>query len=100
MGEDIFIGDLQKEISKMDGVINLVYLKVFNKVGNGYSDDYITQQLIDPTACANDYEETQINFENEIDLRQSDYMLFSEANSMFEVKNKASDIVVEVMTRT
>ena len=100
MGEDIFIGDLQKEISKMDGVINLVYLKVFNKVGNGYSDDYITQQLVDPTVCGNDYDETQINFENEIDLRQSDYMLFSEANSMFEVKNKASDIVVEVMTRT
>ena len=33
MGDDIFIGDLQKEISKLDGVINLVKMRVFNKVG-------------------------------------------------------------------
>lgn len=100
MGEDIFIGDLQKEVSKLDGVINLVYMKIFNKVGEGYSEDFITQQLIDPTRCNDfDYDETYINDENEIDLRESDYMLFSEANSMFEIKYKSSDIVVEVMTR-
>lgn len=100
MGEDIFIGDLQKEISKMDGVINLVYLKVFNKVGEGYSDDYITQELVDPSSCnAYGYDETMTNIDNEIDLLKSDYTLFSEANSMFEIKYKNSDIVVEVMTR-
>ena len=100
MGEDIFIGDLQKEISKLDGVVNLVYLKVFNKVGEGYSDDMISQQLVDPTSCTQDeYNETNLVTDNEIDLRQSDYMLFSDANSMFEIKNKSRDIVVEVMTR-
>lgn len=104
MGEDIFIGDLQKEISKLDGVINLVKLRIFNKVGEGYSEDGTTQQLVDPTNCNYDeYEEYEqaetADGANEIDLKKSDYMLFSEANSMFEIKNKSRDIVVEVKLR-
>lgn len=99
MGEDIFIGDLQKEISKLDGVINLVRLRIFNKVGDGYSEDRSTQQLVDISNCDyDDYEEEEVD-ENEIDLLKSDYMLFSEANSMFEIKNKMSDIKVIVKTR-
>ena len=35
----------------------------------------------------------------EFDLKKSDYMLFSEANSMFEIKNKNSDITIIVKTR-
>ena len=91
MGEDIFIGDLQKEISKLDGVINLVRLRVFNKVGSGYSDDETTQELVQTANCCYDeYEEydQQVTEDPEIDLLKSDYMLFSEANSMFEIKNK------------
>lgn len=102
MGEDIFIGDLQKEISKLDGVINLVRLRVFNKVGSGYSDDETTQELVQTANCCYDeYEEydQQIIEDPEIDLLKSDYMLFSEANSMFEIKNKSSDIKVIVKTR-
>ena len=102
IGEDIFIGDLQKEISKLDGVINLVRLRVFNKVGSGYSDDETTQELVQTANCCYDeYEEydQQVTEDPEIDLLKSDYMLFSEANSMFEIKNKSSDIKVIVKTR-
>lgn len=102
MGEDIFIGDLQKEISKLDGVINLVRLRIFNKVGSGYSDDETTQELVQTANCCYDeYEEydQQVTEGPEIDLLKSDYMLFSEANSMFEIKNKSSDIKVIVKTR-
>ena len=104
MGEDIYIGDLQKELSKLDGVENLVSIRIFNKVGSaaGYSDDASTQQMVDYTTCNyNDYEEYELQTtgENEIDLRTSDYTLFSEANSMFEIKYKNNDIQVEVRTR-
>ena len=102
IGEDIFIGDLQKEISKLDGVINLVRLRVFNKVGSGYSDDETTQELVQTANCCYDeYEEydQQVTEDPEIDLLKSDYKLFSEANSMFEIKNKSSDIKVIVKTR-
>ena len=102
MGEDIFIGDLQKEISKLDGVINLVRLRIFNENGEGYSEDTTTQPLVDTANCCydeyEDYEETELG-KDEIDLKKSDYMLFSEANSMFEIKNKSSDIKVIVKTR-
>lgn len=102
MGEDIFIGDLQKEISKMDGIINLVRLRIFNKVGNGYSEDATTQPLVDPTVCNyeeyDDYDQQMVE-DDEIDLLKSDYMLLSEANSMFEIKNKNNDIKIIVKTR-
>ena len=57
MGEDIFLGDLQKEIGKLDGVNNVIELRVYNPVGDGYSDDAITQQLIDVSDCCYDYAE-------------------------------------------
>ena len=104
MGEDIYIGDLQKELSKLDGVENLASIRIFTKVGSdaGSSDDASTQQMVDYTACNyDDYEEyeSETTGENEIDLRKSDYTLFSEANSMFEIKYKNNDIKVEVRTR-
>ena len=101
MGDDIFVGDLEKEISKLDGVINLVKMRIFNKVGDGYSTDRSTQQLVNVSDC--DFEEHdtydgQTN-QNEINLEKSDYMLFSEADSMFEIKYKNRDIEVIVKTR-
>lgn len=102
MGEDIYVGDLQKEISKLDGVDNLASIRVFNKVGVGYSEDASTQQMVDYSSCDIDeydeYESETVN-DNEIDLKRSDYMLFSEANSMFEIKYKNNDIKIEVRTR-
>lgn len=97
MGEDIFIGDLQKEISKIDGVINLVSLKVYNKVGEGYSENTITQTLVGKHSCNND--EDEVILDNEIDLTKSDYMLYSDANSMFEIKYMNRDITVEVKSK-
>ena len=88
MGEDIFIGDLEKEISKLDGVQNLIDLRCYNKVGNGYSDTQITQQMVSDGD----------NFTEEIDLQESDKTLFSEAGCMFEVKYP-NDIQVNVKDR-
>lgn len=99
-GNEIFIGDLEKEISKLDGVKNLIELRVFNKVGNGYSDDETTQELIDPNDCCYDeYSESDTNFDNRIDLKASDKILFTEANSMIEIKYPQRDIRVNVRQR-
>lgn len=88
MGEDIFIGDLEKEISKLDGVQNLIDLRCYNKVGDGYSDTQITQQMVSDGD----------NFTDEIDLQESDKTLFSEAGCMFEIKYP-NDIQVNVKDR-
>ena len=104
MGDDIFVGDIEKEISKLDGVQNLVYLKVFNYHGsiNGYSNSTISQELVSNTVCDStiDDEGDGQTDQNEVDLKKSDKMLFTEANSMFEIKYKNKDIKVIVKQRS
>lgn len=96
MGEDIYLGDLQKEISKLDGVVQFVSMECENKVGNGYSDDITTQELI-----TSDDEEDDGTYSsgNVIDLTASDYILFSEANAMHEIKYKDKDITIITKVR-
>jgi hypothetical protein len=102
MGDEYFLGDLEKEISKLDGVKNLIELRAYNKVGteNGYSDDETTQELIDINDCCYDeYSEADSNFDRRIDLKASDKILFTEANSLLEVKYPNRDIRVNVKER-
>lgn len=102
MGDEYFLGDLEKEISKLDGVKNLIELRVYNKVGteNGYSDDETTQELVDINDCCYDeYSESDSNFDRRIDLKASDKILFTEANSLIEVKYPNRDIRVNVRER-
>lgn len=100
LGEDIFLGDLEKEISKLDGVSNLIELRCYDKCGqDGYSNEPITQPYIRTNECEEDPTMSMDSSNtNQIDLRNSDKVLISEAHSMFEVKyNK--DIKVNVKVR-
>lgn len=101
MGEDIFLGDLQKNISQIDGVINISKFQAYNKTGDGYSDDTITQELVtaDNRCYYPDGEDEEDTDDMQIDLDASDMILYSEANSLFEIKDKAKDITVVVKTR-
>ena len=99
MGEDIFLGDLQKEIGKLDGVINVIDLRVYNPVGDNYSNDGISQQLVDiSNCCFEEYAEAGENTGRQIDLKASDMILFSEVNSMFEILYE-NDVKVKVKQR-
>jgi len=105
MGDDVFVGDIEKEISKLDGVQNLVALRVYNKFGMvyGYSNSQISQEFVTIDACnlsTLDENTDAQSRENEIDLKKSDKMLFTEANSMFEIKYKNKDIKVIVKQRS
>lgn len=100
MGEDIYLGDLQKEITKLDGVVQFVSMQCVNKYGDGYSEDVSTQEFIDPSdPCYADYEDVSNSDTNLIDLTASDYILFSEANAMHEIKYKEKDITIITKTR-
>lgn len=99
MGEDIFLGDLQKEIGKLDGVSNLIDMRVYNPTTDGHSDDGVTQELIDKNNCCYEgYAEAGENPDNQIDLKASDMILFNEIDSMFEILND-TDIKVRVKQR-
>lgn len=94
IGEDIFVGDIQKEVSKVDGVLNLIDLRVYNEYGKNYSN-VMTPQQIKQFNGYGDKEEGR----DEIDLSASDYILITESDSIFELKFPETDIKVRVKTR-
>jgi hypothetical protein len=104
MGDDIFVGDIEKEISKIDGVLNLIELRVFNIFGTGedYSQSKITQQILTPEECNIDNETSDAGYEanrNRVNLKASDKMLYTENDTMFEVRYPEKDIICRVKTR-
>ena len=101
MGEEIFLGDLEKEISKVDGVVNLIELRCRNMVGsdNGYSDTWTTQELVLNDDCCYGDPESDTETTNLINLKASDKILYSEPASMIELKYKEKDIIVTVKER-
>jgi len=101
MGDDLFLGDLEREISSVDGVISLIDMGVYSVYGGSYSTDkapflstddltecYISDQKFEPK------DSTAECFR--IDTTSVDSLLSCESNSIFEVKYPEDDIVVRV----
>jgi hypothetical protein len=85
MNQDIFLGDLLHEINSINGVINILSTKVYNKVGNGYSLNEINQPYVDSTT-------------REIQLINN--TVYSSEDSMFEIKYPQKDIVLYLRKKT
>ena len=79
MNEDIFLGKLEREILKVNGVVNILDIKAFNKVGGNYSNNVISQEIINVNTG-------QINIINNT--------IYSTRDSMFEIKFPKKDIRV------
>lgn len=92
LGEDIYIGDIEREVGTVPGVLNVIETRVFNEYGNGYSETITTQQTVDNGDLDNSYS-------TEIDLSASQYTLNSENDEMFEIKYPDKDIRIRVMQR-
>ena len=88
MGEEIYIGDLQKEIGKVDGVINLISLRVFNETGDDYSKSMVSQETVEAG-----------NNRVEIDLEATDGILYNEGDMMMEIKKPENDIKIRIKER-
>jgi hypothetical protein len=83
MGENIYLSQLIENINNVGGVLNVIDLRVYNKVGAGlYSLNEISQPFIDPTT-------------RQIDT-SLEYTLFGDPISMFEIKYPTLDIRVRV----
>jgi len=83
MGDDIYLGQLVETINNIAGVLNVIDVRVYNKVGGAYySPNEISQPYFDTES-------------KQIDLL-SDYKLFGEPNAMFEIKRPDFDIMVRV----
>lgn len=101
MGEDIFVGDLEKEINTLDGVISIINLRIYAIRGNGYSNDECPlPTIVEGSTCDTT---TQTTFKNgvsnakQIDLDAIDRVLYNDYNAMFEIK---SDDDIEIRVKT
>jgi len=79
MNQDIFLGRLQKEILESNGVVNIISIKVYNKVGGQYSNNVISQKIKD-------------KYTGEIEIINN--TIYSTVDSMFEIKYPERDIRV------
>ena len=101
MGEDIFIGDLNKEISIIDGLISLIDVKIYKINGGGYSTDKCPLPSTTDTAvndCMPSDEQlfTVAGAEVErIDLDAIDSVLYGDSDAMYEVRQH-TDICIRV----
>lgn len=88
MGQNIYMAQLIEQINSVPGILNVLTVKAFNKVGssNGasYSLNTTSQAYLD-------------NVTRQIDLTDN-YVLFGEYDSMFEIKFPVTDIRVRVKT--
>ena len=83
MGDNIYLAQLIENINNVGGVLNVVDLRVYNKVADGkYSVNEIAQPYIDADT-------------RQIDLL-GQYTLFGQPNAMFEVKLPSKDIKIRI----
>ncbi len=80
MGENVYLAQLIENINNVGGVLNVTDIKIFNKVGDKYSLNEISQPYSDDAT-------------KQIDI-SDDYTLFGEPDAMFEVKFPNKDIKV------
>lgn len=90
MGEEIYVGDLQKEIGKVDGVISLISLKIYDE-SDKYSSSPILQETIDVDRDG--------SIASQVDLEATDGILYNDGDSMMEIKDPINDIKVRLKER-
>lgn len=83
MGDNIYISPLIEIINNVGGVMNVLDIRVYNKVDEGlYSVNEISQPYLDDST-------------RQIDLTDS-YTIFGEPTTMFEIKIPTKDIICRV----
>lgn len=93
LGEDIFVGDIERQVSSVDGVLNLIKMEVYNLYSDGsvnpdYSSSRIAQNVTEESAGR-----------SKVLLEDTYYVLNSNVDSMFEILNPENDIKVKMIAR-
>lgn len=86
MGENIFLGDLEKEITSVDGVISIIDLSVYSLYNGSGNNSYKDKcpLPIDTSNNDNVFGENGAN-SFKIDLSAIDNVLYGDYNSMYEI---------------
>lgn len=79
MNSDIFLGDLERKILDVVNVINIIGIKAYNYAGGEYSNNVISQDILDV---------------NTGEIKKINNTIYSDRDSMFEIKFPEKDIRV------
>jgi uncharacterized UPF0146 family protein len=83
MGDPLFLGDLFKQLGNVNGVVNVVDIRVFNLIGGEYSIAQVSQPYKDDITK---------------EILQSDMTIFMKANQIYQIRFPNKDIKVRVKT--
>ena len=102
MGEDIFVGDLEREINSLDGVIGLIDMRIYTIYGGNYGDKCPLPLVGAQNNCCtpnNVIFSVSDGTAEQIDINAVDGVLVADFDSMYEIKNIERDIRVRAKLR-
>lgn len=83
MGDPLFVGDLNRIVNDVTGVINVVDVRVFNMMGGEYSSSEVAQPYVDTDTK---------------EIQQSDMTIFMKSNQIYQIRFPEKDIKIRVKT--
>jgi hypothetical protein len=83
MGDPLFVGDLYRILGNINGIVNVVDVRVFNLIGGEYSSSEVSQAYKD-------------NITKEI--QQSDMTIYMKSNQIYQIRFPNKDIKIRVKT--
>jgi hypothetical protein len=81
MGDPLFVGELFKEIGTVAGVVSVVDIRVYGKVGGEYSTNEVSVGYVDPLTK---------------EISQSDMTIFMKSNQIPQIRFPNKDIKIRV----
>jgi len=79
MGDPLLVGDLKREIGNVGGVVNVVDIRVYNKIGGNYSSSQVAQSYVSDVTK---------------EIQQSDGTIYMKSNQIFQIRFPNVDIKI------
>ena len=79
MGDPLLVGDLKREIGNVGGVVNVVDIRVYNKIGGNYSSSQVAQSYVSDATK---------------EIQQSDGTIYMKSNQIFQIRFPNVDIKI------
>jgi len=79
MGDPLFVGDLKREVGSITGIVQVIDVRVFNKVGGEYSTVEVSQPYKNAATK---------------EILQSDSTVFMKSNQIFQIRFPNKDIKI------
>lgn len=83
MGDPLLVGELQRIIGNVVGIVNVVDIRVFNLIGGNYSSTEISQSFTNSTTK---------------EIQQIDKTIFMKSNQIFQIRFPNNDIKIRTKT--